>query len=331
VSGSPAVPTDVVVELVDGPDVDYEEYAGFQREAFSDLLARNRASDAHMTPGFYRWKYAPPAGAGRIAIVRDSSGIVSSSAVLPLRFVIDGSSVVGWHCLDVATLPRARRRGLFLATLAALVEATPKGDLLFAFPNAASIPSFLRLGFVENTLMTTWIGAVPRLVRRARPDVEEVARFSPDHDALAGTGRDAGVAVDRTHEYLNWRYVDHPLTEYSCLVSGEPGREGICIVRPATIMGREFALVMELVGSSSAACSRLLTHAADRAVGSGLSKIAVLSTTMSPATALRSLLLPVPSALLPKRQVLVVRSGDEVAVSVETVSWAVQTGDWDVF
>jgi len=146
-----------VVEIHSASDIDYPAYAAFQRDAYRDLLASRRATDAHMTSDYYRWKYHTPDGMARVARVVDEGETVSSSAMLPLRISVRGKSVTGWHCLDVATLPRARRRGCFLATLQALKNSIPPGDLLFAFPNASSIGSFLKLGCVENDVLTTWI------------------------------------------------------------------------------------------------------------------------------------------------------------------------------
>ena len=51
---------------------------------------------------------------------------------------------------------------------------------------------------------------------------------------------------------------------------------------------------------------------------------------LSLAKALRKLLAPIPSFLLPKRQVLVVRSGAADAPS-SAPRWSLSTGDWDVF
>jgi hypothetical protein len=56
-----------------------------------------------------------------------------------------------------------------------------------------------------------------------------------------------------------------------------------------------------------------------------------MSTSVPLRTAVRSCLVPVPSRLLPKRQVLVVRSGDGTTTPFTAARWFVQTGDWDVF
>lgn len=327
--------------LVDGPepnvevrsagDLDYEEYAAFQRRAFGDLLQRRGASDAHMTPDFYRWKYRPPHGEGRVVrVVRDGE-ILSSSAAFPLRVTHRGQSATAWHCVDVATVPEARRRGHFLTTLRRLGDTLASGEILYAFPNEGSIRSFLEVGCAEKAVVTTWIVPSVRLIRKRVARVRAVERFGPEH-AVAATADDVdGVAVDRTPDYLNWRYLNHPSTDYVAFDYCDPDCRGICVVRTATVMGRDVALVMELSGSTTRVQAALLSHAADWAHGSGVGVMALMTTALSLGLAVRRSMVPVPSRLLPKRQVLVLRgTGDRVA-PMTTAKWLVQTGDWDVF
>jgi hypothetical protein len=319
------------VEIQSASDIDYPAYAAFQRDAYRDLLASRKATDAHMTSEYYRWKYHTPDGMARVARVADECETVSSSAMLPLRISVRGKSVTGWHCLDVATLPKARRRGCFLATLQALKNSIPPGDLLFAFPNASSIGSFLKLGCVENDILTTWISPCVWLVRRRDPRVEIIDGFGPEHDIVGNAVEADRPLVSRRPEYLNWRYTDHPNNDYVSFVYGSTACEGICVVRGVRVMGRDLALVMEIFGTTPRVQSALLSHAADWAHAAGLGTMAVMSTSLTPGIALRAALAPVPSFLLPKRQVLVIGGAGDLAASLMTEAWAVQTGDWDVF
>lgn len=322
--------TGPAIDLRDAADIDLEEYAAFQRRAYRDLLARRGASDAHMSPEYYRWKYHPPDGVARIARVVDNGVTRSSSAMLPLRLTVNGRLLTGWHALDVGTVPEARGRGLFLATLRSLVESVPAGDVFFAFPNEGSIPSFRKLGCIENTILTTWVAPLVFLTGASGDGLARIHRFDPEHDTIAGHLDRVRPCVDRRSDYLNWRYVDHPINDYAAFVAGDRGSDGLCVVRRAHAMGRDLALVMELTGPTEAAQRALLAHAAFWARSEGLGTMALMSTTLSLATALRKLLAPVPSFLLPKRQVLVVRSGAEDAPSSAT-RWSLSTGDWDVF
>lgn len=319
------------VELQSAGELDFVAYAAFQRRAFGDLLQRRGASDAHMTPDFYRWKYRPPHGEGRVVrVVRDGETL-SSSAAFPLRVTHRGQVATAWHCVDVATIPEARRRGHFVSTLRRLGDTLPPGDLLFAFPNEGSIRSFLEVGCVEKAVVTTWIVPSVRLIRKRDARVRTVERFGTER---TGAGRTIAVdvaLVDRGPDYLNWRYLEHPSTDYVAFEYCDPDCRGICVVRTATVMGRDLALVMELSGSTTRVQAALLSHAADWAHGTGVGVMALMTTALPLGLAVRRSMVPVPSRLLPKRQVLVLRGTGDRMVPMTTAKWLVQTGDWDVF
>jgi GNAT superfamily N-acetyltransferase len=323
--------TETTIDIRDASEIDYREYADFQKSAYSDLLARRGASDAHMTPEYYRWKYHPPAGAARIARIVDGEKTLSSSAMLPLRLSFGGRAYLGWHCLDVGTVPEARGRGYFLTTLRSLMESVLPGDLFFAFPNEASIVSFLKLGCTENVILTTWVDFFIQFVGREKDGVERIDRFGPEHDAIrADLGADR-PRVDRRADYLNWRYSAHPINSYVSFVSTNDGCNGLCVVRRAHVMGRDLALVMEVTGSPPRVQTALLSHAAAWARSEGLGMMALMSTDVPLPTAVRTLLAPIPSMLLPKRQVLVVHGAGDLPAPLLKTSWALSTGDWDVF
>ncbi len=320
-----------MVEIQTANDIDYDAYAAFQRRAFRDLLERQRATDDHMTAEYYRWKYRPPSGAGRVARVVADGVTLSSSAIFPLRVSCCGRSVTAWQYVDVATVPEARRRGLLTATLRRLADGVADDEILYGFPNAGSLGAFAALGFAEHGVVTTWASPEVRLVARRHDRIGPVDRFGPEHDLAGRCAGGDGPMVDRGHDYLNWRYADHPIHDYALLAYEDNGCRGICIVRSASIMGRDLALVMELLGTEPQVLTALLSHASDWARGSGLAAIALMTTALPLRTAVRVLLVPIPSRLLRKRQVLILRAGDRVPSVMTTRGWAVQTGDWDVF
>jgi len=322
---------DLTVDVCRATEIDLEAYAEFQREAFRDLLAKRRASDRHMTARFYQWKYRTPAGSGRIATVTRGGEIVSSSAAQPLRLSFDGSIVTGWHVVDVATLQHERGRGHFIQTLSALTDSIPSDDVVFAFPNGASIGGFRRHGFDENVVMTTWVNPLPRLVKRADGRVLEIDGFGSDRD-IPGipTGGDRPF-IDRRSDYLDWRYTDHPINTYSFAVFDDGPSRGFSVTRTARVMGRDVVLIMELFGSTSEAQSALVSRAAEQALREGVGALILMGTSVPLSTVGRSCLVPVPSALLPKRQVLMVRRGDVRSKPSKCGRWILRTGDWDVF
>lgn len=318
------------VELESAANLDYASYAAFQREAFRDLLDRSGASDVHMTPEFYRWKYNPPAGPAHLASIIEGDRRLSSSAMLPLFISVGGENGIGWHFLDVATLPEERRKGHLLATLQRLIEAVPPGDLMFAFPNSGSIGAFLKLGFRESGVVTTWVNPWVVPIARTDPKIGRIERFLPEHGDAGRTAAIGAPQVVRNREYLDWRYVEHPVADYVRFGIEVRDGSGVCVVRRARALGRELALVMDVFGSSSRARSALLAHAAGWARSEKMGMMVLMNSGMTLSTAVRTMLAPVPSFLLPKRQALVV-AGPENRLGAVREKWFLQTGDWDAF
>ncbi len=318
------------LEIIEADRLDYGVYADFLRRAYRDLLEKNKASDAFMTPDFYRWKYRTPAGLGRVALIKEGDEILSSSAMIPYHLKDDAGSLVGWHCLDVATIPPARRKGHFFATLKGLFDALPREGLVFAFPNAASIPSFLNLGCRAKQILTTWINPCAVLTGAHSPRVLKcegipLDTFSQDLETKA-------PAVRRDQDYLRWRYAEHPNNAYHYFLHEYQGdRRGYAVARLASVFGRDFALVMELWGRSWSDRVRILRSVAAWAVQQGKKMLFMMNTDFSFGEGLASGFAAVPSFLLPKKQVLVVYPLGAPAERFLHQRWKLQTGDWDVF
>ena len=309
-------------ELVAPDELDFESYAAFHQEAFRELLRRTRVSGDFLTAGYYRWKYHPPAGRARVGLVRDEQGICSASGLVP--FVVENGRerVVGWHSLDAATAPRARRKGLFVSCLRVCQESLGTADLLFSFPNASSLPSFRKLGCHENHVVTTWITPLTWLLRRQDPDVVPVERLTWAPELPPG-----GIRLLQDVAYLNWRYVDHPTSRY--LICQHP--EGLLVLRTARVMGLKAALVMELLSADPRVRWRLLRHAAEWAASEGCPGLVMLNTETSLLEGLRTGWVPLPARLLPKRQVLVNWCPGPATRPLGFGRWRLQTGDWDSF
>ncbi len=321
------------IELLEANSLDFEAYADFQKKAFHDLLGHSGVSDSFMTPAYYRWKYHTPAGIGRIASISDDNGMISSSAMIPFLMHVGDKVFNGWQCLDVATLPRARKRGYFLATLKALMGSVEKEEVFFAFPNSSSIPSFIKLGCFENGLITTWVRPFVFPCNKKTGKIKIVVTFSPQLDIFLNKQAHAdGPALARSVGYLDWRYVKHPNNKYTIFEYRQNGDiAGFAVIRKAHAMGKDIILIMELFGLSHTIETALLRYINAWAAEQKENMIVMMNSSISLVSSLRALFFPVPTFLLPKRQVLVVGASSALSKSIINKKWKVQTGDWDVF
>ena len=322
----------VRIELIEAHDLNFHFYAEFQKAAFQDLLLNSKATDSHMNPEFYKWKYCTPVGNGKIARVMDGDKILSSSAMIPFNVHFGMSILKGWHCLDVATLPQERRKGYFLATLKTLKSSIGENEVFFAFPNSGSIPSFKKLGCVENTILTTWIN--PFIFKKDKNfnEIREKKCFGPEHDAFIKNLGLIETHLDHSSSYLNWRYANHPIHQYTIFVFENEGEYlGYAVVRKARALGRNIVLIMELWGLNNTIKINFLRFLTDWTSAQKEKILILMSTDTTFFQAFKASFLPIPSFLLPKKQVLVIHTAGQKADAVKLKQWKIQTGDWDVF
>jgi hypothetical protein len=320
--------------LLDADELDYAAFVALQKHAFRELLAKAKADDSFMTPEYFGWKFRPPARNGRIAVVRDGDRYVAANAMMPFTLTKAGTTLTGWQSCDTATAPEARGKGHFLRCLNLLRQSMSADDLFYGFPNQSSAPGFAKVGWRPKRLVTTWINPVPLASAKSSKEIIQIAELDARQEELSRRlAARPRVMVQRSADYLTWRYLRHPLVDYTIfgLTDGDHFR-GTAVVRVAEVLGRKMALVMDLWGTDAAAERSLLRHAAAWAVKQGVRIVAAFDTGLSLAVGLGSGFVPVPPRLLPKRQVLMGQpmSGRAAEAFMEA-DWRVQMGDWDVF
>ncbi|MEQ1566644.1 MAG: GNAT family N-acetyltransferase [Myxococcota bacterium] len=319
------------VELVGPHELDLDAYVALQREAFAELLTERGAPADHLVPAYFTWKYAPPGGPARIAVVREGGRYIAANAMFPLAIRQGSRTIRAWQSCDTATAPDARGKGWFGACLRALQGSLGSDEIFFGFPNTNSVRGFEKLGWRVMSPVQVWTRPVPGWSTAAIAGVDPLDPNDPLddlRDALATSGR---ALIDRSPAYLRWRYREHPVYSYRCWLYRGDG-VGLAVVRPAIGLGRTIGAVLERLATSPAA-----ERAISRQIGAWATAERAWPTvvfdnrwTLSPA--LRSGFVPVPARVLPKRQILMGASaGGSAAAAVFDADWWVQMGDWDGF
>ncbi len=321
------------VEVVEAAALDHKAYCRLQRAAFTELLAERGASDDFITPEFFRWKYCPPAGSTKIALVRQGDRIVASNGMYPVVIRSGSSRLKGWQSCDTATAPDSRRQGHFGSCLRALVAALGEDEVFFGFPNQNSMRGFLKLGWRENALVTAWITPLPIPSLGFTGRVTEVTRFGTGIDDLVEPfATEFSAMFERNAAYLNWRYADRPFADYNLLEHATRGAtDGFAVVRREPVMGRWVTLVMELWADSAVAHRSLIRAIRRLAWRQRAPFLAMLCMGTAERPLRRAGFMPVPSRLLPKRQVLMGMGSGARSTALMKGPWRIQTGDWDAF
>ena len=232
-----------------------EPLAAVSGEAASELLARcmGDAFGREKSARLWKWKHQDnPAG--------DSVGLAAfspSGELIGLRPFMrwrlrgaDGVEVSAVRAVDTAVDPDWRRSGLFSRmTVGALEQLAENGiDLVFNTPNDRSGPGYRKMGWHLLGHPRVWIR--PRPFGLTRRLVESpcigLRPFRPeDAAALAEMGtedRGDALIVEKSPEYLRWRYGGHPNLTYS-LVSCEAGT---AVVRPDRRAGHQGVAVVDM-------------------------------------------------------------------------------------
>ena len=200
---------------------------------FAQLMGTGEPARA-MTLATLEWFFrSNPAGQSVCAGAFDGDKLVCVTSIVPKPFCIGGEAVTAAEVSAATTDAAYRGRGLFSRLVTFLIEdARDSGyAFLYATPNPASGRIFLgKLGFTplfhwnRSARAVAWNAhpSLPGLVRRVAPVMQpaweaafplrarNTACTTDDraHSEVVGLAKanDARCAVDRTAEYLDWRY-----------------------------------------------------------------------------------------------------------------------------
>jgi hypothetical protein len=238
--------------------------------AYTHLIPRQQQV---VEVGKIAWKLRDhPVGPGAAAICRSSTGvIVGLTAFQPARF-IDGDDKLfcGYQSMDVAAAADATVPGMLLWLMRTFYEQHDN-PFVYGFPNKSAAPFHfgrqlrwkrlgiapivwrpLRSGFLSRRFLGGSLDLpLPRLSMRRprRKDVDRLSHFEDSHAAAWATLRKLRtpkIAVDRSPEILNWRFVTNPAFKYDLWAIGY---EAIAVSRMQKIHNERVLQICELMGS----------------------------------------------------------------------------------
>ena len=327
-------------------------------------------------PDFWKWEnFLNPYGNSTAMIALTGREIISHIALLPRRAWVSGRSYSCALALEGMTDRRYRAKGLFPRLWFELRGLNQKNEtlFLFGFPNSNSRPVFqhkfkwLDVGSPQLWLyplrpkrlvsnrpgLFSSLLAVPvplagwlyRMIYRFSPSdrVEQAdsfdIRFQPLLDQIH---RRYPVVLERTTEYLNWRYCKAVARSYTVLYIMEDGTDevaGYLVFRQMCHEGVELGIIMDLQvkeQESATITENLLKTALARLYANGVE--AVLALTMpsdSVSACLRNKgFIAVPRRFNPNPFDLMIELCDknlETEVLTNPLQWHLGFGDIDVF
>ena len=238
-------------------------------------------SGAEKTARQLSWRFeSNPHGPGLFAVAQAAGAddrIVGMIALVATRLNIGDSLVPAYQAIDTVVDPAYRGRGVFVGLGKVAQDAALHGGrILWGFPNANAAPGwFGRLGwtnlgtvpFMVRPLRTGYflrklhpaLGKIDlsliRVRRVARAMHHDIERFDHRADDLWQTSRTpAGVAVERSSDWLNWRLIDKPGTAYRNVALRDESDRLEAFVSTCVLdkHGGRICYVMEAMGAPSA-------------------------------------------------------------------------------
>jgi hypothetical protein len=321
------------ISVLSPDQVDFNEILMLQKEAFKEIMARN-AMESVQTAELYRWKYNPPAGAAKIAVVRDGNKLVAMNSMFPLILKNGEEKIRIWQSCDTATAPEARGKGLFIQCLKALRNELQRDEIFFGFPNHNSAPGFVKFGWKDRGTLLTSVRFIPAWVGSSQSSIKQVLRFDSSQDEFAERwSKLGGPAIYRDAAYMNWRYFQHPDVRYFCFRS--VGRDGVqlghLVLREIFVKNRRALIIMENLALDSKTEAAQRKFAIVKASEMGIRYVLMMNNRISALSALSSMYIPIPERFLPKRQVLMGAGNSDRASQAFDMDWRVEIGDWDGF
>lgn len=228
------------------------------------------------TPEFTRERFEwlhfqNPMAPSRIVVAEYKGQIVGLYSAIKKQVTIFGKTYIGARDVDPVVHPSFRKKGIFTAMLDYALEHYREIDFHFNFANASSRAGFLKMGWREigslsDCLYQVHYDRVPskafllyalshlRRIERQHT-AQELDSVDKQEFANLYAEKRAGICVNRTYEYVNWRYSENPLYKYYQIADGTgPGISKLAIGKPDRLRGT-FTLHDFFVAQGSADCS----------------------------------------------------------------------------
>lgn len=230
------------------------------------------------TEEFWAWKHQKSPFGRSVGVVATHEGrVVSVRPLMKWDFNGDSNTFHALRAVDTATHPEWRGRGLFrILTEKSIKKAGDEGFcFIFNSPNENSLPGYLKMGWqhvarlkvllcLPSPLRCTWNlcfrklgkkgndlqswGAISKGATQSLTGCSDVRRILSEAESFESNRDSNGYRTPRNQEYLYWRYVDQPNSDYGIHVSrGADGSvTAISVLRIEVRAGLIGAVILEV-------------------------------------------------------------------------------------
>lgn len=224
------------------------------------IITMLRALTAHSDERRFDWLYRQnPHGPARAWIAEDGGQAIGMAAAFPRRLLLRGDVREVWVLGDFYIDSQYRSLGPAIQLQRAVLEAVQQDTTLsgyYDFPSRPMAAVYKRIGVRDEGVLVRMarplradrvVSALcgPMLSKIVSPLVNiglavdvhwngtdstlsvqsHTGRFGSEFDRLVqDAGASYAACIERSADYLNWRYAGHPFEQYECLVARRSGR-----------------------------------------------------------------------------------------------------------
>lgn len=199
--------------------MEIKDYSAGDEQAITKLFEQVFAKP--MSNQYWSWRFANnPCNKFLIKLMWDKNQLIGHYAVSPVLLDYKGKELITGLSMTTMTHPEYTGLGVFQQLSESLYEdmhIKHQCAGVWGFPNNNSHRGFVKnLGWEDITVLPMLSSRVNILKAKETAEVKIISSFQDAHaDAYRTIFASYSIKVKKDAPYLNWRYVDNPLNNYT--------------------------------------------------------------------------------------------------------------------
>jgi len=213
---------------------------GFQR--LDNLVEEHPWNRRNLANWEWKFRGKNPAGKPLMIYADNDSEIVGHFAAIPMKYWIDGESVIGSHSVAMMIDPKWQNRGLIKYVSDKLIQQLEEQEISFTYgyPNDNAYELHIKLLGYEQIAQQKLYTKRISLNDDGKGDLDcgpltwkKILKFGDEtNDLWEKSKNDYEVIVERKSDFLNWRYLERPDVPYYAYGAFNGNMlEGYCVLK----------------------------------------------------------------------------------------------------
>lgn len=217
------------------------EISDFKEGDEKDILELfNKAFNKKLSLEYWKWRYRDnPTRKTMIKLMWDNGVLTGHYAVSPVEMIVENKVSLSALSMTTMTHPDYGGRGIFTTLAESLyseIEEKYGVQSVWGFPNNNSHYGLIKnLKWKDLAVIPTLSIDLNNFTGKKNDSFEVKENFSKkNEEAVLSFYTNQTIAVNRTKEYLNWRYVQNPVNNYIIFEKEQAGVNNFAVTKSFT-------------------------------------------------------------------------------------------------